>query len=134
MSGFSTHLAQKVANHFFRQIPQSATPGTFLALYIADPTDDNITANEVAAPWYARQEISSWSATAQDADSTFITNSDEIAFAAVTGGAIAITHYGILDSNTSGNLLDSGPLDPSKVLNINDVFVVRPGELILKFK
>jgi len=61
MSGFSNHLAQKIANHFFRKQAQAATPGTFIALFVADPTDANVTANEVVAPWYARLEITSWS-------------------------------------------------------------------------
>ena len=62
MSGFSTNLAQKVANHFFRKVTQPMTPATYLALFVADPTDENVTANEVVADWYVRQEIPSWSA------------------------------------------------------------------------
>ena len=134
MSGFSNHLAQKVANHFFRKTSQAATTGTSLALFVADPTDANITANEVSAPWYGRQEVTSWSAPAEDADSTLISNSNEIAFNAVTLSAVSVSHYGIYDAATSGNLLESGALAATKVLNVDDVFVAKAGELILKFK
>ena len=134
MSGFSTNLAQKVANHFFRKVPQTATAGTYLALFVADPTDDNITANEVVAPWYVRKEILSWSAPQQDTDSVYITNSNEVRFAATTGNSVQVTHYGIYDALTSGNLLDSGQLAEAKTLNVDDVFVVKAGELKLKFK
>ena len=134
MSGFSTNLAQKVANHFFRNVPQAATPGTYLALFVADPTDDNVTANEVVADWYTRQEILSWSAPVVDGDSVSITNSNEARFAAVTGGAVAVSHYGIYDAATAGNLLDSGALTTPRTLNVDEVFLVKAGELKLKFK
>ena len=134
MSGFSTSLAQKVANHFFRKVSQSMTPGTYLALFIADPTDDNITANEVVADWYSRQEIPSWSAPVVDGDSVSITNSNEARFAAVTGGAVAVSHWGVYDAEISGNLLDSGALTTPRTLNVDEVFLVKAGELKLKFK
>lgn len=134
MPGFSTHLAQKVANHFFRGITQAATPGTYIALFVADPTDGNITANELTASWYGRQLVPSWSAPAEDTDSTYISNSNEVRFNAVTDNSVQITHYGIYDALEFGNLLDSGPLASIKILNVDDVFVIKAGELVLKFK
>lgn len=140
MSGFSTHLAQKVANHFYRNIPQPATAATYLALFIADPTDNNITANEVSADWYARQLVPTWAAPQANADSVFISNNNEVRYAAVTGNAVQISHYGIYDAATAGNLLDSGALlnkdgvVTPRVLNEDDVFVVKAGECILRFK
>ena len=133
MSGFSTNLAQKVANHFFRNVAQAATPATYIALFVADPTDDNITTNEVVGAWYGRQVIASWSAPQQDSDSVYITNSNEIRFNATTGNAVQVTHYGIYDAAASGNLLDSGALSDSKTLNVDAMFVIKAGELKLKF-
>lgn len=135
MSGFSTNLAQKVANHFFRKVSQAMTPGTYLALFIADPTDENITANEVSATWYVRQEIPSWSAPVVDGEGgVYIANSNEARYAAVTGAAVAISHYGIYDALKAGNLLDSGALATPRTLNVDEVFLVKAGELKLKFK
>ena len=140
MSGFSVNLAQKVANHFFRKVPQAMTPGTYLALFVADPTDSNITANEVTGAWYARQEIPSWSAPAEDTDNVYITNSNEARFSAVTGASVTVSHYGIYDALIAGNLLDSGVLVDGngvatpRTLNVDEVFLVKAGELKLKFK
>ena len=134
MSGFSTSLAQKVANHFFRKVSQEMTPATYMAMFVADPTDNNITANEVSAGWYTRQEIPSWSAPVVDSDGVSITNSNEIRYAAVVGGAVAITHYGIYDAVVAGNLLDSGALTIPRTLNVDEVFLVKAGELKLHFK
>lgn len=140
MSGFSTHLAQKIINHFYRNSAQAATAATYLALFVADPTDDNITANEVSADWYSRQLVASWAAPQQRDDYVFFSNSNEIRFNAVTGNAVVVSHYGIYDALESGNLMDSGLLvnisgvATPRTLNTDDVFVIRAGELVLKYK
>ena len=134
MSGFSNHLAQGLINHFIRRIPQPVPAGTFMALCLADPTDANITTNEISGAWYARQEVTAWTAPVEDTDSTYTANANDIAFPAVTGGAVTATHYAIYDALTAGNLLSSGPLPSAKVLNVDDVPTIKAGEGILKFK
>lgn len=134
MSGFSNFLARAVANHFFRKTAQSSPTGTFVALFTADPTDANITANEISAAWYGRKEATTWTAPAEDADSSWISNVAEVVFNAVTGAAVTVSHYGIYDAPTGGNLLSSGALPASKTLDISDVFVAGAGELVLHFK
>ena len=134
MSGFSNHCAQQVINHFIRGIAQPATTATYMALCLADPTDANVSTTEISGPWYARQRVSSWTAPVEDSDSTYTANTNDIAFPAVTGGAVTATHYAIYDAATAGNLISSGPLPSSKVLNVDDVPTIKAGEGILKFK
>lgn len=131
MAGFSTHLAQAVLNHFIRRINQSVPAGTYLALFVADPTDANITQNEVTGSWYARQNIAAWAAPGTTSTTS---NSNQISFAAVTENAITISHWGIYDAATSGNLLVSGALTSAKTLNVDDVFTVNPNDLVLDFQ
>jgi hypothetical protein len=45
----------------------------------------------------------------------------------VTGAPVTITHIGIVDAVTGGNLLYSQALTTPKTLNINDVFVISNG-------
>lgn len=127
MAGFSTHLAHALINHVFRGGAYTAPAGTYLALFTADPTDENVTANELAGGWYARQQVTSWSAPAAGATA----NSNAITFPAVTGSAVTITHWGLYDALTTGNLLASGALVSSAVLNVNDVYVINAGSLTL---
>ena len=134
MSGFSNHLAQQVINHFIRGIAQPATVNTYIALHIADPTDANITTTEISAAWYARQQVTSWTAPAEAGDYTFTSNTNDVAFPVVAGGAVTTTHYGIYDAKIEGNLLSSGLLPVSKVLNVDDVPTLKAGEGVLKFK
>ena len=132
MAGFSTYMAQAAINHFVRRTSQPVPSGTYLALFVADPTDNNVTANEVSAAWYGRQNISAWSAPTGTGTST--ANSNTVSYDAVTGTAVTVTHWGIYDAATSGNLLYSGPLTQTKTLNVDDIYVVSAGDLTLDFQ
>lgn len=132
MAGFSTHLAQALINHVFRDQDYAGPNGIYLALFVADPTDNNVTANEVTGSWYARQTVSSWTAPTGTAVTT--ANSNQIVFNAVAGQAVTVTHWGLYDAASTGNLLASGAFTQSKVLNIDDVLAVNAGDLVLTFE
>lgn len=130
MSGFSTHLAHALMNHVFRGTAYTAPASTYLALATADLTDDNLTANEIDSAthtWYARQEITSWTAPSAGVSS----NSNQIQFTPVSGTSITISHWGIYDAATSGNLLASGALNDSKTLNVDDIYTLAENEIEL---
>lgn len=132
MSGFSTYLAQKLIDHTLRGAAYTAPANLYLALFTADPTDDNVTANEVTGAWYGRKSITSW--TAPVGTGTVTSNSNALTFNAVSGSAVTVTHWGLYDALTSGNLMFSGAWDVSKVLNVDDVFTVNAGDLDLDFQ
>lgn len=126
MSGFSTYLANAVAANTLNGTAMVTIPGRYFALFTADPTDAFTTSNEVqtaSAPWYARQATGSWASPTNG--TTY--NLNTIQFPAVTGAPVTITHIGIVDSLTGGNLLYSQALTTPKTLNINDVFVISNG-------
>ena len=134
MAGFSNHLAQAVINHFFRNTTQSSPANLYLALFLADPTDVTTTAlaNEVAATWYARRQVQfEVPANATDVNTA---NTAQITYSAVTGAAVTVTHWGVFDALTNGNLLGSGALTTAKTLNVDDVFVINGGALVLTFE
>lgn len=135
MSGMSTYLAQKLIGHVLQGLAYPVPAGTYLALFVADPTDDNVTANEVnsaTATWYGRKHITAWSAPV--GSGTVSSNSNSVIFNTVTGAAVAISHYGIYDAVSGGNLLDSGPLVATKVLQIDDVMELAPGDISLDWQ
>lgn len=124
MSGFSTYYAQAKINADF-----VGTTNKYLALFVADPTDNNVTANEVVGAWYARKQITGWAAPTGTAVST--SNSNQLTFNAVTGVAVAISHWALYDAASSGNLIASGAWSETKTFNVDDVFVVNANELVL---
>jgi hypothetical protein len=129
MSGFSTYLAQQIIQITLRGVSYTIPAGHYLALFTSDPTDNNTTANEVAGTWYARQTTGAWTAPVGTGNST--SNTSQITFPAVTTAAVTVTHWGMYDAVTLGNLLYSGALTSSKTLGIGDVLVVGANQLVL---
>ena len=127
MSAFSTYLSQNIINSTLRGSSFTVPSTLYFALFTADPTDNNVTVNEAAGAWYTRQVTGAWSAPVGSGNVT--SNNNQIQFSAVTGSAITVSHWGIYDADTSGNLLYRGALTTPKVLNVGDVLVVGAGQL-----
>lgn len=127
MAGLSTYLAQKLIGHVHQGLAYSVPAGTWLALFTADPTDDNLTANEVSQAWYSRQQITSWSAPTGTGQKTH--NSNVVTFPAVTGASVQVSHWAIYDAVTDGNMLESGPLPSAKLLDIDDIYQLEAGDI-----
>lgn len=120
MSGFSTYLANAVINSVLLGQAFPSISSKYFALFTSDPTDAFTAGTEVSAAWYARVSTGSWAS-----PTTGVTyNAARAEFAPVTLSSITITHVGIVDASTGGNLLFSEALSSPKVLNINDVFVI----------
>ena len=129
MSGFSTYLSQNVINSTLRGVAFSVPSTLYLAVFSSDPTDNNVTANEVAGAWYARQATGAWAAPVGSGNAT--SNNSQIQYNAVTGSSVTVSHYGIYDAPTGGNLLYSDTLTTPKTLNVGDVLVIGAGQLAI---
>ena len=122
MSAFSNYLENKVLDHVFGGNAYSA-PGTlYLALYTSDPGDDN-SGTECSGTSYARQTI------AFTVTNDTASNTSAVEFPTAGSAWGTITHVGILDALTSGNLLAHGALTASKTVAQGDVFRVPAADL-----
>ncbi|WP_124646252.1 hypothetical protein [Burkholderia sp. Bp8990] len=110
-------------------------PGsTYLALFTADPTDANVTANELVNTGYARQQIGSslaWNSPSAGASGQQVSNVNQIVFGALQTAGATITHVGIYDAANGGNLLYHMPLAAAKVLAVGDVIAFAPGQIVI---
>lgn len=123
MAEMSNYLENALINATLRNTTYTSPATTYLGLYTSDPGEGN-TGTEVSGGSYARQSI-----TFGAPSNGVTTNSASITFPTATGNWGTITHVGILDASTSGNLLYYTPLDSSKVVNTGDVFVISTGNL-----
>jgi hypothetical protein len=87
----------------------------YASLHTADPTDTGSLAAEAAGGSYARVAIS-WGTIASGS----VANSSAITFPVATGAWGTITHVGICDALTTGNMLYKGALGTSKVVGNGD--------------
>lgn len=123
MAAASNYLELKILEHTLGISSFTAPTTTYLALFTSDPTDAG-TGTEVSGGSYARQSIS-WNTPASGAT----TNSADVTFPQATGNYGTVTHIGIYDASSSGNLLYHGALSASKSVETNDTFIVEAGDL-----
>jgi hypothetical protein len=123
MAEMSNYLENALINVTLRATSYTAPTTVYLALYTTDPTDAD-TGTECSGTSYARQAIT-FGAPSNGAS----TNSAAIEFPQAGGAWGTITHIGIRDASTAGNLLYHSPLDASKTIATGDVFRIASGSL-----
>jgi hypothetical protein len=116
MAAMSNYLENALINATLRNTTYTSPATVYVALYTSDPTDAN-TGTECTGASYARESMA-FGAPSNGAS----TNSSDVEFDQATGAWGTITHFGILDALTSGNLLYHGALTSSKVIEDGDVF------------
>lgn len=138
MSKFSNYTEGNIIETTLRGAAFPVPSNVYVALFTADPTDANTTANEVQVanwPAYVRKDAavggaisSGWTANSNGVSS----NAKVITFPANDGaGAVTVTHVGLYDASTSGNLLYHAPLVASKTLQVGDVLSFAIGSLVV---
>ena len=105
------------------------TATVYLELFDASPTDTGSLANECTGTDYARVEITFGT----DADGRSISNTAIVEFAVAGGDWGTLTHFGIADASTAGNLLWWGPLSPNKTIDEDDQLKAPVGNLTVSF-
>lgn len=125
MAQMSDYLETKLIDLVFRNTTYIQPATVYVALYATDPTDAD-TGTELTGDGYARVSATF------DAPTDGVTqNTADIVFAAATADWTTITHVGLRDASTAGNLLMHRILvTPVDVLNTN-TFRIPLGQLTL---
>ena len=123
MAEMSNYLENALVNATLRNTTYTSPATVYVALFTTDPTDAG-SGTEVTGGAYARTSVTfaapSNGASASSADVTFPT-------CTLTWGTVS--HIGIFDASTSGNLLYHTPLDTSKTIETGDIFKIASGSL-----
>ena len=124
---FTDYLEEKILDHVFRNTAYTSPTTVYLGLLSAAPTDSS-SGTELSGNGYARQ------ATAFDAFSggKSITNTSDETFTASGGSWSTITHFGVYDASTAGNLLAYGQIGPNVTLADTESFVAEAGKLVIE--
>lgn len=126
MAQMSNYLEENLINLVFRNTAFS-TPGTvYVALYSTDPTDAD-TGTELTGDGYARVAVTMGVPT----DGVSL-NTADVVFAPATADWAAVTHIGIRDALTAGNLLMHKNITSVSVLSGN-TFRIPTGDLSITF-
>ena len=123
MAELSDYLEDKLLDHVLKGVSYTSPTTVYVGLYTSDPGDDN-SGTEVSGGSYARQILSVTTASAG-----IVTSSSDVTFPQATANWGTISHIGILDALTSGNLLMHTELTTSKTIELGDIFKIPTGNL-----
>lgn len=118
----SNYLENALINVTLRNTAFTAvTP--YVALFTTDPTDAG-SGTQVSGGSYARTAVTFGAPT-----NGVSTNSADVTFPTATASWGTVTHIGIYDAATLGNLLYHTPLDIAKTIDTGDIFKIATGNL-----
>jgi hypothetical protein len=123
MAAMSNYLENALINASLRNTAYTSPSLVYVALFTTDPTDAG-TGTEVTGGSYARQ-----TATFALPSNGSSTTASDITFPTATGNWGTVTHFGIYDASTSGNLLYHGALNNSKIIQTGDILKISAGNL-----
>ena len=121
----SDYLELKFLDHFTGTASTSAPSAVYLGLSTASLADDN-SGTELTGNNYSRKAI-----TFASASSGSIASNAAVEFDAATGSWGSISHFGIYDAASSGNLLFHGAFSAAKTIATGDVLKVASGSLTI---
>jgi len=120
---FTNFLETEILDHVFAGAAYTA-PGTkYLALFTAIADGEAGSVTELSGNAYARQTV------AFTTSGNTTSNNAAVEFPTATGSWGTVTHVGVFDASTSGNLMAYATLSSSKAIATGDVFRVPSGDL-----
>jgi len=103
----------------------------YIGLMTSEPNDDGTGVVEPVGNGYSRVSVANtlgeWPAAVGGSKS----NANNILFPTATGGWGTVTHYGIFDAVSAGNLLAFGPLNVPRTVVLDDQFRFLSGALVM---
>jgi len=119
---FSNYLETELLDHVFAGNAYTSPTTVYVGLFTSNPDEDG-SGTEVSGGSYARQ-AGTFSVTGNTATTTAA-----IEFPTATGTWGTVTHIGIYDAVSAGNLLAYAALTTSKSIASGDVFRIPTGDI-----
>jgi len=121
---FSNTFETHVLNYVFTATSVTRPTAWYLALFTSNPAEDASGAEvSTSGTAYARQSA------AFTVSGNTASNSAAIEFPTATASYGTVSHVGVFDASTSGNLIAYSALSTSKAIDTGDVFRVPSGDL-----
>lgn len=140
-AALSDYLENKLIDHVFRGTAYTAPSTIYVALFTSSCSDAS-GGTEVSGGSYARPSITSngtnWANTQNSGTGTSsgtsgtTSNSGAINFATPSAGWGTVTHWGLYDASSSGNMLVCAALTSSKTINSGDTVSFAAGALTVQ--
>ena len=123
MSAMSDYLENEILDHILGTGAYTMPSTVYVGLSTGSFNDDN-SGTELTGNNYAREAITFGAAASGTAS-----NSAAVEFNAATGSWGTVSHFGLFDAASSGNLLIHGALTASKVIETGDILKIAIGDM-----
>jgi hypothetical protein len=121
---FSNFLETEILDHVFAGAAYTAPTTLYLALFTAAPGETGGgTEVSTSGTAYARETV------AFTTTGNTTSNTAAVEYATATASFGTVTHVGVFDAATSGNLMAYATLSSSKTIDTGDVFRVPAADL-----
>lgn len=127
MAALSDHAENLLLNFLMTTGTATRPTNWYLALFTAAPSDTG-GGTECSGNGYSRQTVA-WDTASGSGGTT--SNSGTVTFTASGGNFGNVTHIGIFDASTSGNLLWHGAMAAAKQVNSGDSIQFATGSIDL---
>lgn len=126
MSAMSDYLENELLDHILRNAAFASPTSVYISAHTTSPLDDGSGA-EISGDGYARVTVTAGFSAASGGTTD---NDAAITWPAASGGNWGtITHIGVWDAASNGNLLFHGALGASVVINDGDTLEIAAGDL-----
>ena len=127
MAAFTNYVEDEILDHILGKTAIYTMVAVHVALSTTTPTEAGGNFTEPSGNGYARKTTAGadWTASSNGVTS----NATSLAFPQATGTWGTVTHFGIYDASTAGNLLMWGALGTSKAIGNQDTASFAIGEL-----
>jgi len=119
---FSNFLETEILDHVFAGAAYTAPSTKYLALFTGAPGETG-GGTEVSGGGYARQSV------AFTTSGNTTSNNAAVEYPTATANYGTVTHVGVYDASSSGNLMAYAALSSNKTIETGDVFRVPSGDL-----
>lgn len=123
MSAMSNYLENEILDHILGTGAYTMPSSVYVGLATASFADDN-SGTELSGSGYARVSATFNAAASGSAD-----NDAAIEFSAATGSWGTVSHFGLFDASTGGNLLIHGAFTTAKTIATGDILKISAGDL-----
>lgn len=127
MAALSDHAEKLLLDWLMTTGSATRPTAWYVGLFTAAPSDSG-GGTEVSGSGYAREAVTFAAASTPGGTTS---NTGDVSFTAAGGNWGTITHIGIFDASTSGNLLWHGAMTASKVVNDGDTLQFSTGNIDL---
>lgn len=123
MSAMSDYLENEILDHILGTGAYTMPTNVYVGLSTASMADD-ASGTELSGSGYTRKVATFNAAASGTAD-----NSAAVEFPAATASWGTVSHFGIWDASTAGNLLIHGAFTTAKLIDTGDILKISAGDL-----